>query len=115
MIDLKLNEENDLEIRDFDLQLIDSIDQVVQNLKIRLKFILGEWYLDITQGIPYYEDIFIKSPNQITVETVFKNEILSTDTVEEITRFRSNFQPNLREFNMIFSVIVEDQELEVSV
>ena len=52
----------DLLLENFDLQLVEGRDQIAQNLMIRLRFILGEWFLDITAGIPYYDDFFIKAP-----------------------------------------------------
>jgi hypothetical protein len=109
MIDLKLNGlTKDLEIQDFDLQLIDETDQIAQNLLIRLRFMLGEWYLDITAGIPYYQDILIKSPNQFRVESVIKEEIVNTEGVREITSFISEYSASNRRFSIQFSCQTDD-------
>ena len=35
----------DLLLQDFDLQFVEDQDQIAQNLAIRLRFILGEWFL----------------------------------------------------------------------
>lgn len=94
MIDLGLDPlTNDLEIVGFDLTLVNDRDQIAQNLGIRLAFVLGEWYLDITAGIPYYQDFFIKAPNQIQIETVLKEEIVNTVGVNEILAFSTNYNP----------------------
>ena len=63
MIDLKLNENHDLEITD-DLQLIEGREEVLQSTKITLLFIQLEWVFDFTLGIPWLTDMFdIQVPN----------------------------------------------------
>lgn len=114
MIDIALEQSSsDLSFNQFDFSLVDGIDQIRQNLFIRLKFILGEWFLDINEGVPYYEDIFLKNPNQIIVENVFKQEIINTRGIEEILTFESDFNREKRIFYVNFSVrTISGQELE---
>ena len=115
MIDVALNNDGDLLLSDYDLVIIDGVDQVAQNLEIRLKFFLGEWYLDIDAGLPYYQDVFIKSPNQIRVESLIKQEILDTDGINEITSFSSEFDSSLRKFSVNFSALADEGEVELEV
>ena len=104
MIDLGLDTSTgDLLVSNFDLTLVEETDQIAQNLAIRLRFILGEWFLDIEAGVPYYEDILIKAPNQYRVESVLKEEIINTEGVTEILSFTSNYQPETRRFTVQFS------------
>lgn len=105
MIDIAVDQiTGSLAVIDFDLKLIDDTDQIQQNLVIRLKFILREWYLDNTQGIPYYEDFFIKNPNQIRIESVLKQEIVNTEGVVELLAFESAYDDQLRKYSVRFSV-----------
>lgn len=117
MIDVELGNNGDLVIENYDLVLIDSVDQIAQNLAIRLRFFLNEWFLDTTVGIPYYEDFFIKAPNRIRIESVLKEEILDTEGVNEINSFTSDFNSTLREFSVNFSATTDEGliDLEVSV
>lgn len=94
---------HDLQLINFDLAFADGVDQIAQNLGIRLRFILGEWFLDITAGIPYYEDFFIKAPNQINVESILKNEIINTPGINEITSFVSNYNNVNRTYSVEFT------------
>ena len=104
MIDLLLDERSrDLKILNFDLSLISERNQIAQNLGIRLRFILGEWFLDIEAGIPYFEDILIKSPNQYRVESVLKEEIVNTEGIIEILSFNSQFDSQNRLFSVQFA------------
>ncbi|PWU06783.1 MAG: hypothetical protein C5B43_01335 [Verrucomicrobia bacterium] len=114
MIDLALDPKtNDLLIIDFDAQLVSNVDQIAQNLAIRLRFFQGEWYLNIFAGIPYYQYFFIKNPNQIQVETFLTNEIANTRGVTEITEFSSNFDGASRKFNVDFSCIALDENVQM--
>lgn len=104
MIDFALDPlTNDLVFEDFDFALVDDTRQIMQNLAIRLRFVLGEWFLDITQGIAYYEDVFRKNPNQIQIESIIKQEIVSTRGVVELTSFEADFNKRTRIFSVRFS------------
>lgn len=104
MIDFQLDQvTNDLVFSDFDFHLIDDTNQIMQNLAIRLRFFLGEWYLDITQGVPYYEVFFKKAPNQIQIESILKQEIVTTRGILELTSFQSDFDQRRRIYSVKFS------------
>jgi hypothetical protein len=118
MIDMALDPKTgDLLLIEASAVLVDQVDQIAQNLAIRLRFIQGEWYLNILAGIPYFQYFFVKEPNQIQVESFLKDEIVNTRGVEEITSFSSDYNSAKRTFGVQFSVkslsgIIEiDQEL----
>lgn len=103
----------DIFIKDFDATLVDGIDQIAQNLAIRLRFIQGEWYLNILAGIPYYQYFFIKDPNQIQVETFLKDEIANTKGVQDITSFSSDYNGVTRKFTVDFACKTIEGNLEM--
>ena len=94
--------------------LVDDIDQIAQNLAIRLRFIQGEWYLNIFAGIPYYEYFFVKEPNQIQVESFLKEAIANTRGVEEITSFTSDYDGRTRTFSVSFSCKTIAGQIEIN-
>lgn len=104
MIDFALDPSTgDLVFEDFDLALVGGVDQIAQNLAIRLRFIFGEWFLNTLAGVPYYQYFFIKNPNQIQVETFLKDEIANTPGIIDITSFSSSFNGSNRKFAVNFS------------
>lgn len=103
----------DLLIVDFDLAIVSGVDQIAQNLAIRLRFILGEWYLNTLAGLPYYQYFFIKNPNQIQVETFLKDEISNTTGVIQITSFSSAYDGQNRKFSVNFACQTIDGNLEL--
>lgn len=106
MIDFEIDKEtNDLAIISNDFSLVESTNQIIQHLTIRLRFFLGEWYLDTNLGVPFYQLIFIKNPNQIQIESVLKQEIVQTFGVERLITFESAYDENNRKYSVKFSAI----------
>lgn len=114
MIDITLDPTSgDLLFDDFNFSLVGGVDQIAQNLAIRLRFIQGEWFLNILAGIPYFQYFFIKNPNQIQVESFLKNEIANTRGVVNITSFSSNFDGIKRKFSVNFACTTLNGNLEM--
>lgn len=115
MIDFALDPKTgDLLIENFDFALVSDVDQIAQNLAIRLRFFNGEWFLNILEGIPYYQYFFIKNPNQIQVESFLKDEILNTPGVTELTAFSSDFDGSKRKFTVEFACKAEDSIIDLT-
>ncbi len=113
-IDLKLGDGHDLAIENFDLVVLSNVEQVIQHINIRLKFFLGEWFLDITIGIPYYRDVLIKGFDVGTVEAVFKDQILGTPGVTKISEFDLVLE-STRVLTVSFKAVILDEEVTVEV
>lgn len=54
---------------------------VLQDVFIRLRFFYGEWFLDPTQGLPYFKYVFVVNPDLRLVESIFRRVILGTPGV----------------------------------
>jgi len=88
MKDLQLDQYGDLFFDSVgNMNIVDGIDEVKQRLHTRLLRFLGEWYLDITLGVPYLQEILIKNPSQAAVVNNIKQTILKTKGVTGITDF----------------------------
>lgn len=106
MIDFELDKEtNDLVFIRNDFSLVEATNQIMQHLAIRLRFFLGEWYLDTNLGVPFYQLIFVKSANQIQIESVLKQEIVQTFGVERLVSFESAYDESNRKYSVRFSAI----------
>lgn len=103
-MDIQLNNQHDIALVGNDFVLTETIPMTLaQRLKIRLLTFLGEWYLDVTEGIPYYESILGKNRAKETVDNIFKNAILDDEDVLNIVEFESNISKD-RQYNLRFSV-----------
>lgn len=71
------------------LQIAKGDDAIAQKLRQRLRFFLGEWFLDTRLGIPYLRDaggiiLGVKGPNIPAIESVFRKAILSVPQIFRI-------------------------------
>lgn len=68
---------------------------IMQDVFIRLRFFFGEWFLDPTQGIPYFRYVFIVNPDQRLIESIFRRVILGTPGIASLDSFSLQFdRPN---------------------
>lgn len=76
------------------LQLVTGAAYTRQSIGIRLRFFLGEWFLDTSQGIPYYQNILKKLPakGKAQVDSIFIDAILGAPTVNSLLSFTSTLQ-----------------------
>lgn len=84
------------------------VDVVTQRLKIKLYTFLGEWFLDTSTGIPYFQQIFGKVRSKATVDIIFQKVIADDPDVIEILVFESTVDSSLRGYSMNFTVRVSD-------
>ena len=79
--DIGFNEEHDMFIVGSDISFAEETDIVKQRLTIRLQFILEEWFLDVTAGMPYTQIIFDQGTSLEDLYSIFYNEVKNTEGV----------------------------------
>ncbi|ATW58381.1 putative structural protein [Pseudomonas phage ventosus] len=84
------------------------VDIVAQRLKVTLYTFLGEWFLDTTIGVPYFQQIFGKIRTKATIDLIFQRIISNDPDVIEILSFESSLASNNRGYTMTFQVRVSD-------
>lgn len=75
--------------------LDNSVEAVAQSILTRLRLFTGEWFLDITKGTPYSEQILGNNTWQVYDQAI-KTRILGTQFVTRITDYASSFDPVTR-------------------
>lgn len=86
---------------------------VAQRLRVRLSTYLGEWFLDVGYGVPYYQQILAKKTTKVAVDRIFQQQILSERGVRELVSFSSTFEN--RQYNMSFKVRVMNGSVTESI
>lgn len=66
-------------------------ENVGQRLRLRLLTFEGEYFLDTTYGVPYWQRILGRKPTKSAVDQILQQEILDERGVKEITFFSSTF------------------------
>lgn len=76
----------DLRIVNNEIALIDGKEAVAQQIAIRFKFFLGEWYLNRSEGFPWIQVVFVKRPNMGKVRALVREVLGGTPRVVAIHR-----------------------------
>lgn len=79
-----------------------------QYIKQKLKLFFGEWFLGITSGIPYLDEVFVKSPDWNVLDAIFKNEILTAPNIVELSAFDMVLDGQQRLLRVRFRAIDSD-------
>ena len=69
----------DLKLTSGQVRLTQTFKQAVaQHLRIRMQFFYGEWFLDVKEGIPFFERVLIKNPSLPKISNIFRRVIVET-------------------------------------
>ena len=82
---------------------INSAAGVGQEVVTRLKLIQGEWYLDQSQGVPWFTQILGYS-KQAVRDLLIKNTILTTPNVNTLDYFNSVTNKATRQYSVIANI-----------
>ena len=85
----------------------DRVDVVTQRLYIRLRTFFGEWWLDSSYGVPWFERILGKKVRKGSVDIVIQEQILAERGVAEIVEFSSSLDVPNRIYQCKFKVRVD--------
>lgn len=61
----------------------DVVIEVLQRMRSRLRFFKGEWFLDLRQGVPYFQTIMQKA-DDVTVRAIFSQVLRRTPGVASL-------------------------------
>jgi hypothetical protein len=107
MLDLALNAKtHDLALNS-DVMFIDNAERVAQQIKIQLLTFLGEWFLDVTHGVPYLDYVLIKNPNFTLIRELFREQILKVDGVTNLVNIDIDFNPATRQMSLSYEAETE--------
>ena len=86
-----------------------------QRLDIRIKTQKGTWFLNISYGIDWFNDVFSDTSTRSSVDALIQAEILKEDLVADIIEFRSSVDNITREYRCDFKVKMVDQTISDSI
>lgn len=81
------------------LIILTDLNALVDKIRERLNFFLGEWFLNSTVGVPYFQEIFEKPLNSSLIVSILNAEILKEPDVTDVTNSVVEFDETTRKFN----------------
>ncbi|SEO76201.1 hypothetical protein SAMN02800692_1983 [Luteibacter sp. UNC138MFCol5.1] len=82
----------------------DRTESVAQRVKTRLLSLQGDWFLDLSHGLPWF-DLIERPADLAKVERAVKAQILRTDGVRRITAFSMSVDPGTRAMAITTSIV----------
>lgn len=122
MSTLALNSDNDIYFnnagRIVTIADKNSDAEILQRIKVRLRFFKGEWFLNTDHGMPYFDDTLdgnggsgdnailgSKNLDNNIIESIFRREILSVEGVKGLLESSVDYDPVERKVSYYFSVV----------
>lgn len=65
---------------------------ILQDVLQRISLFQGEWFMDNTAGVPYYQQVLIKNPDLSKIDAIILNTILDTLGILQVNSY--SFTPN---------------------
>lgn len=109
-----LNGDGDLDITNNSLSLTHGIDAIRQHLFVKFRLFLGEWFLDTSVGVPWFQEIFVKAPIFTVVHERLKAVILETPGVLSLKKFLFDLDEVSREAALDFSAQTIEGDIDFS-
>lgn len=107
--DIRLDTAHDIFIADNgDLEMVDGAQRVAQQIKVTLLAFLGEWFLDIDFGVPYFESILVKNPRWASINAILRARILAVPGVQRVRRLDLYFNHAARHLLVTFEAETPD-------
>lgn len=115
--DLLLNGGGDLKINGSgDIMLTESVRQAVV---IRLRWFFSEWRFAPDYGVPWFEDVLVKNPNDARIRRLIREECMAVEGVKDVRDIELTVGPATREAVMRLKIVTEErtyaEELKIKI
>lgn len=86
-----------------------SDEAIAQKLRNRLRFFLGEWFLDERQGLPFFKSVLVKNPDRRVIKSIFREAIRTTAGVTSVDKLELTVAAD-RSARLTFSATLDDSD-----
>ena len=96
-------------------QFTSGVEEVAQTVKTRLQLFLGEYFRNIKDGTPWFEQVLGKGSSLEGKEAALKNRIIQTEGVTQLTRFKTDFDITTRKYTVSVGISTEFGETQFTI
>lgn len=120
MSTLALNSNNDIYFtskgRLITINNKNSDEEILQRIKVRLRFFKDEWFLNSEHGLPFFQDILnpeasdpyilgSKNLDLNILESIFREQILNIEGVKKLIESSVDYDSGQRKINYYFQAV----------
>lgn len=91
----------------YTLTTSDEANVVAQRIYIHLRTFKGEWFMDTTYGVPWFEIFGKKNITKGYVDRILQEEVYKVEGVREVVDWESSLNNQSRNYQVTFSVRTE--------
>ena len=102
--DIALDVNGDWLVSNGDLQLIGDGAGILQAVQIALQFFQGEWFLDLSAGVPWWQQVLIKNADPGQLSGIFRNVVLGVDGVQGVNSMTLAYNSQLRTLTIVYQL-----------
>ena len=96
-----------------DFVVVDGLEAVRQRVTQRLRFTLGEWFLEPGEGMPYFEGVFVDNAGVTLATQLIVSEVRRVEGVTSVEVIRSALDPAARKLSVELRVGTADGDVTV--
>lgn len=112
-LDLALSADHDLALDPLGrMAFVDGADRIAQQIRTTLLAFLGEWFLDTSFGVPYFDDVLVKSPDRAGIEAIFRARIQAVPGVSRVRGLELQVERQLRVLRVAYDADTAAGRLE---
>lgn len=102
--DLRLNASRDLVPG-----IVTGDNEILQRLFTRLQRELGEWFLNVEAGLPWYQKGtgLLGSKDSQTLDLLIRKETLGTEGINRIVSYSAIYASNTRQYSIAMTLVTE--------
>lgn len=109
--DFQLDPADDLLIENGLILFHDKEDELTrQKVAVVLRTYRGEWFVDFSVGVPYFQEILVGKGNKDLADVIIRSAIQETEGVENILSFSSTLN-TLGEYRVSFKAATTNGEI----
>ena len=96
-------------------QFISERAEIAQTVRTRLGLFLGEHFRDITDGTPWFQNVFSKQTSLASKESTIRNRILRTNGVQRLTKFETDYDIATRKYTVNVGILTRYGEEDLNI
>ena len=113
-MNILLDENGDWAVTDNQLQLVTGVEEIAQIVATRLKFYLGEWFMDVRKGVPWFSKILKKGANPSEVEAILTQAIVDSPGIITLNEATFSLDNQTRRLTVEFNALSTEGILNFS-
>lgn len=105
---------NDIAHEDGLISYVNMDSEVVQRVRTCLRRIEGEWFLDVTAGLPYFGGQMLGGKDFEYVKLIIREEIIAIEGVQKVTEINMIIDPPTKKVSIYIELEINEKVYQIT-